>query len=49
MQEIYKVSIDLLFCAVLTFLTIHAGNSLTSNEQLFRSLSAESARISAGK
>ncbi len=48
MQEIHKVSIDLLFCAVLAFLTIHAGNSLNNNEQLSRNLSAEAARIAAG-
>ncbi len=45
MQEVHKVTIDLLFCAVFTFLIIHAANSLNKNEQLSNNLSAESARI----
>ena len=47
MQEIHKISIDLLFCAVLAFLTIHASNSVNNNEKLSRNLSAEATRISA--
>ncbi len=47
MEGIHKVGIDLLFCAILAFLTIHTSNSLNNNEQLSRNLSAEAARISA--
>ena len=46
MQEVHKVTIDLLFCVVLTLLTVYAGNSL-KNEQLSDNLNTESASISA--
>ena len=46
MQEVHKVTIDLLFCVVLTFLTVYAGQSL-NNEQSSEKLSADSAPITA--
>lgn len=47
MQEINKVTIDLIFCLIIGFLIIQASNSAKQNEQLSNSLSLESARISA--
>ena len=46
MQEISKVSIDLLFCLILGLLLIQTSQSASHNEGLINSLSLESARIS---
>lgn len=45
MQEVHKLGIDLLFCFIIGFLTIQAGNSLQENQKLAESLNQESARI----
>ena len=47
MQEINKVSVDLLFCFIIGFLIIQASNSAQTNEDLSNSLNIESARITA--
>ena len=47
MTEVHKIGIDLLFCFIIGFLTIQAGNSLKQNQQLSDALSQESARITA--
>ena len=45
MQEVRKVTIDLLFCAILTFLTIHAYNSLNPNDQSSNNLTTTPVEI----
>jgi len=47
MQEISKVSVDMLFCLIIGFLIIQASNASQHNQKLTDTLSAESARISA--
>lgn len=46
MQELNKMSIDLLFCFIIGFLIIQASNSAGQNENLSNSISVEAARIS---
>ena len=47
MQEAPKVTIDLLFCTVLTFLIVYTANYLNKNDQLSNNSNAESVRITA--
>jgi len=47
MQEISKVSIDILFCLIISFLIVQATNTSQHNQRLTDTLSAESSRISA--
>lgn len=47
MQEISKVSLDMLFCLIIGFLIIQATNASNHNQKFTQTLSAESARISA--
>jgi len=47
MQEISKVSIDMLFCIIIGFLIIQASSASNHNQKLNSTLNAESARISA--
>lgn len=47
MQEISKVTVDLVFCFAIGFLIIQASNSAHHNQELTNALSLESARISA--
>ena len=47
MQEISKVSIDMLFCLIIGFLIVQATNASNHNQEFNSTLSAESARISA--
>ena len=47
MQEISKVSLDLLFCLIVSFLVIQSTNASRHNQKLTHTLRAESARISA--
>ena len=47
MQEVSKVSIDLFFCFIISFLVIQSTNSSRQNQNLTNILSTESARISA--
>lgn len=46
MQEISKVSVDLVFCLIIGFLIIQASNSASHNQELTNTLSQESTRIS---
>ena len=47
MQEVSKVSVDLFFCFIISFLVVQATNSSHQNQNLTNILNAESARISA--
>lgn len=47
MQEINKISIDLLFCLIIGFLIIQTSNYAQQNEELSNIIGVESARISA--
>lgn len=47
MQEISKISVDLLFCLIISFLIIQSANPSQQNPQLTSILNTESARISA--
>ena len=45
MQEVSKVSIDLFFCFIISFLVIQATNSANQNQNITNILNTESARI----
>lgn len=47
MQEVSKVSIDLLFCFIIGFLVVRAANSANQNQNVTNILNTESARITA--
>ena len=48
MHELHKITIDLLFCLIISFLIIQASNSAKQNQSVSNLISIESARISAG-
>ncbi|MEL6440213.1 MAG: hypothetical protein AAFQ80_13265 [Cyanobacteria bacterium J06621_8] len=47
MEVISKVSLDLIFCLIIGFITIQASQSASQNQEFTESLTQESVRISA--